>query len=108
MVSETEVAEINTYLRNRLDENRKIWATRGKEARLASLNARAGKSTWRQLRGMPLFLHELGHVGNRPFMIGFGVSAVAAMWIQTKFTDEMREGSPYWSQFHLKKGAGGH
>lgn len=110
MVSESEVAEINTYLRNRLNESKKIWATRGKEARLASLNARATQSpaTWRQLKGVPLMLHEIGHVGNRPFMIGFGVSALAALWIQTKFTDEMRESSPYWSQFHLKKGAGGH
>ena len=41
-------------------------------------------------------------------MVGFGVSAIIALWVQTKFTDEMREGSPYWSQFHLKKAPGGH
>ncbi|KAL3784587.1 hypothetical protein ACHAWO_007543 [Cyclotella atomus] len=110
MVSQAEVAEINTYFRNRMDESKKIWASRGKEARIAALNARAAQSppTWRQLKGVPLMLHEIGHVGNRPFMIGFGVSAVIALWVQTKFTDEMKESSPYWSQFHLKKAPAGH
>ena len=110
MVSEAEVAEINTYFRNRLNESKKIWATRGREARLASLNARATQSppTWRQLSGMNLMMHEIGPIGNRPFMVGFGVSAVMALWIQTKFTDEMKESSTYWSQFHLKKAPGGH
>lgn len=109
MVSQAEVAEINTYFRNRMAESKKIWSTRGKEARVATLAARAtAPPSWRQLKGMPLMLHEIGHVGNRPFMVGFGVSAIIALWVQTKFTDEMREGSPYWSQFHLKKAPGGH
>ena len=109
MVSQAEVAEINTYFRNRMEESKKIWASRGKDARIAAQNARAaGPPTWRQLKGIPLVLHEIGHVGNRPFMIGFGVSTVIALWAQTKFTDEMKEQSPYWSQYHLKKSAGGH
>lgn len=109
MVSQAEVAEINTYFRNRMAESKKIWSTRGKEARVATLAARsAAPPSWRQLKGMPLMLHEIGHVGNRHFMVGFGVSAIIALWVQTKFTDEMREGSPYWSQFHLKKAPGGH
>jgi hypothetical protein len=110
MVSEAAAADINAYFRSRLDQSRKTWAARGKDARIAALNARAAQSppTWRQLKGVNLMLHEIGHVGNRPFMIGFGVSAVIALWVQTKFTDEMRENSPYWSQYHLKKAPAGH
>ncbi|KAL7475389.1 hypothetical protein ACHAW6_001304 [Cyclotella cf. meneghiniana] len=109
MVSRAEVSEINAYFRNRMEESKNLWAARGKEARIASQNSRAtGPPTWRQLKGVPLMLHEIGHVGNKPFMIGFGVSAVIALWAQTKFTNEMKENSPYWSQFHLKKSADGH
>ena len=45
-------------------------------------------------------MHEIGHIGNRPFMVGFAVTAVGALWIQTKFTDEMKANSLYWSTYH--------
>lgn len=90
-------------------ESKKIWATRGKDARVAAAAARlAQPASWRQLSGIPLMIHEVKHVGNRPFMVGFAVCAVGALWIQTKFTDEMREGSLYWSTFHGDGKKGGH
>ena len=105
MVSKEEVAEINTYFQNRMAESKKIWATRGKGARIAAAAAKASHPpTWRQMSGMSLMMHEISHVGNRPFMVGFGLTAVITLWIQTKFTDDMRKDSLYWSKYH---GAGG-
>jgi len=45
------------------------------------------------MKGMQLMMHEIGAAGNKPFMVGFAVSAVAALWIQTKFTPEMKKES---------------
>ena len=100
MVSKEEVAEINTYFQNRMAESKKIWATRGKDARIAAAAANASRTpTWRQMTGMSLMMHEISHV-----MVGFGLTAVITLWIQTKFTDDMRKDSLYWSKYH---GAGG-
>ena len=52
------------------------------------------------MKGMQLMMHEIGAAGNKPFMVGFAVSAVAALWIQTKFTPEMKKESLYWSTYH--------
>ncbi|KAL3823122.1 hypothetical protein ACHAXA_006452 [Cyclostephanos tholiformis] len=110
MVSKEEIAEINAYFRGRMDESKKIWMTRGKDARIASAAARAasGAKTWRQMSGMSLMMHEVGHVGNRHFMVGFGFIGLMALYAQTKFTDDMRKNSPYWSTFHEKGQHGGH
>ena len=112
MVSKEEVAEINTYFQNRMAESKKIWATRGKGARIAAAAARAANPpTWRQMSGLSLMMHEISHVGNRPFMVGFGLTAVITLWVQTKFTDEMRKESLYWSKYHgagAAPASGGH
>jgi hypothetical protein len=72
MASQPNYEEVNSYFRQRMEESRKIWATRGKDARVAAAEARkAGPQTWRQLRGVPLMMHEIKHVGNRPFAWGF-------------------------------------
>jgi DNA-binding transcriptional regulator YbjK len=34
--------------------------------------ARAQRQTWRQMKGVQLFMHEVNHPGNKPFMIGLG------------------------------------
>ncbi len=100
-----ENAEIKTYFENRMAESKKIWATRGKDARIAAHAKKASApQTWRQMSGLALMAHEVGHIGNRPFMVGFGVSALAALWIQTKFTDEMKKDSLYWSTYQMPKG----
>lgn len=101
MLSQAEVNEINTFFQSRMAESKKIWATRGKDARLAAVAKRAsGPQTWRQMSGMRLLMHEIGHHGNLPFMVGFGLTALGALWMQTKFTDEMRKESLYWSTYH--------
>ena len=101
MLTQTEVAEIDTFFKDRMAEKKKIWATRGKDARIAAAAQKATAApTWRQMSGLRLLAHEAGHVGNRPFMVGFAVTAVGALWIQTKFTDEMKANSLYWSTFH--------
>ena len=66
--------EVNNYLKERLAESRKVRAARGKEAQMAAQAAKAasGAKSWRQMSGLPLLVHEMGHVGNRPFTIGFG------------------------------------
>ena len=108
MVSKEEIAEINAYFQGRMAESRKIWSTRGKDARIAAAAARAsGPKTWRQMSGVSLMMHEVGHAGNRPFMIGFGFCGLLALWAQTKFTDDMKKNSLYWSTFH-DKGGGEH
>ena len=49
-----------------------IQLLQSKDARIAAAEARkAGPPTWRQLRGVPLMMHEIKHVGNRPFAWGF-------------------------------------
>ena len=69
--------------------------------RAKTLAAKANQpQTWRQMKGMQLMMHEIGAAGNKPFMVGFAVSAVAALWIQTKFTPEMKKESLYWSTYH--------
>ncbi|KAL7465123.1 hypothetical protein ACHAXS_005450 [Conticribra weissflogii] len=109
MVSANEVAEINTYFQNRMAESKKIWATRGKDARIAAAAKRAAEpASWRQMSGMPLMIHEIKHVGNRPFMVGFAFCFVGSLWVQTKFTDEMKKESLYWSSFHGDGAKPGH
>ena len=111
ILSQAELTEINTSFAKQMAEKKKIWATRGPEGRAAALAARASKpATWRQMSGMGLMMHEFGHIGNKPFVVGFGVSAVLALWIQTKFSDEMKANSLYWSTYHGAPGAksGGH
>eukprot|EP00566_Odontella_aurita_P024036 CAMPEP_0113569908 /NCGR_PEP_ID=MMETSP0015_2-20120614/24672_1 /TAXON_ID=2838 /ORGANISM="Odontella" /LENGTH=107 /DNA_ID=CAMNT_0000472625 /DNA_START=54 /DNA_END=377 /DNA_ORIENTATION=+ /assembly_acc=CAM_ASM_000160 len=97
-----DYAEVNEYFQKRMEESRSVWAKRGKEARIAAYNQRLaeGPKTWRQMKGMPLIIHEIKHVGNRPFMWGFLTIALGTVYVQTKFTDEMRANSDYWQTFH--------
>ena len=69
MASPPNYEEVNSYFRQRMEESRKIWSTRGRDGQIAAAAARKG--TWRQLSGVPLMMHEIKHVGNRPFAWGF-------------------------------------
>jgi hypothetical protein len=73
IIMASKYEEVNNYFIARMEESRKIWATRGKEARIKAHAERlaSGAKTWRQLSGLPLMVHEISHVGNRPFMWGF-------------------------------------
>jgi hypothetical protein len=72
--SQAKYAEINNYFKERMAESKSIRAARGKDARIAAQAAKAasGVKTWRQMKGLPLLVHEMKHVGNRPFTVGFG------------------------------------
>jgi hypothetical protein len=65
--------EVTNYFKERMAESKKIRATRGKDARIQAHAAKmaSGVKTWRQMRGVSLMAHEVTHVGNRPFMVGF-------------------------------------
>ncbi len=71
--SAAKYEEITNYFKDRVAHSQKIRATRGKEARIAAAaqKAASGKTTWRQMTGVRLMAHEISHVGNKPFMIGF-------------------------------------
>jgi len=45
---------------------------RGPESYAARMAERAKKNTWRQMSGMQLFMHEINHKGNFPFVVGLG------------------------------------
>jgi hypothetical protein len=62
-------AEMTAYFEKRMAESKKVWASRGKEGVIAARAARPANS-WRNLRGLPLMIHEVKHVGNRPFAWG--------------------------------------
>jgi hypothetical protein len=45
---------------------------RGEAGLKERLAVRAQRQTWRQMKGVQLFMHEVNHPGNKPFMIGLG------------------------------------
>lgn len=63
-------AEIETFFKQEMENSKKIWQMRGKEARIAANEARKSAKTWRNLKGMELMVHEASHIGNRPFVMG--------------------------------------
>ena len=72
-MSEAKYEEVTNYFKERMAQSRAVAASRGKEARIAAAQAKAasGNKTWRQLSGARLMAHEISHVGNRHFMVGF-------------------------------------
>lgn len=72
-MSEAKYEEVTNYFKERMSQSKAVAAARGKEARIAAAQAKAasGVKTWRQMTGIKLMAHEISHVGNRPFMIGF-------------------------------------
>ena len=72
-MADAKYEEVNNYFKQRMAESKKIWATRGKDARIKAHADKmaSGVKTWRQMSGVPLMIHEIKHVGNRPFMWGF-------------------------------------
>lgn len=71
--SAPKMEEVNNYFQQRMEESKRIRATRGKDARIVAHAQKiaSGVKTWRQMSGLPLMVHEIKHVGNRPFMWGF-------------------------------------
>jgi hypothetical protein len=52
-----------------MKKNQSLRGEAGYQQRMAQ---RATRTTWRQMKGMQLVMHELNHPGNKPFVIGFG------------------------------------
>ena len=56
-----------------LEWRKSEWASRGEAALAKRVAARASThKTWRQMKGMQLFMNEVSHPGNKPFAIGMG------------------------------------
>jgi hypothetical protein len=61
------------FLRNYLEDSRKLWTRRTPEAYVAEHKARIATSkSWRHMKAVEFALHEMNHPGNRPFVIGMG------------------------------------
>mmetsp|Transcript_23618 Transcript_23618/g.32986 ORF Transcript_23618/g.32986 Transcript_23618/m.32986 type:complete len:117 (-) Transcript_23618:292-642(-) len=106
-------AELNAQFKTDMEafktQTQKISAARGKEGRIAAHQARlAGPETWRRMSGVKLMMHEMKHVGNKPFAWGFATMALVSVYAQAKFTDDMKAGSEYWSTYHGDGKKGGH
>jgi hypothetical protein len=73
MADSAKYEEVTNYFKERMEVSKKIAAARGKDARIAAHQAKlaSGKQTWRQMTGVKLMAHEISHVGNKPFMVGF-------------------------------------
>lgn len=92
----------------------------------------ATHNSWRQMKGMQLFLHELNHPGNKPFAIGLGyvsrvcyrntvfgiysgshiqnpnhnrvtVSALLYLYVGALRSEEAKAESTYWQRYHAHK-----
>ena len=60
-------------LRASMEALRKNQSLRGYDKLDARIAQRASThKTWRQMKGMQLFMHEINHPGNKPFVIGLG------------------------------------
>lgn len=59
-------------MRQTMETMKKNQELRGVEGLKQRMAARAKHNTWRQMKGMQLFMHEINHPGNKPFMIGLG------------------------------------
>mmetsp|Transcript_5355 Transcript_5355/g.8193 ORF Transcript_5355/g.8193 Transcript_5355/m.8193 type:complete len:111 (-) Transcript_5355:176-508(-) len=102
MADNAKYEEVTNYFKERMEVSKKIAAGRGKDARIAAAAAKkaSGVQTWRQMTGVRLMAHEISHVGNRPFMVGFAAVGVLGMLAQSKFSDDAKADSQYWSTFH--------
>jgi hypothetical protein len=70
--SSTRANELFDSHKKFLEWRKTEWATRGPAALETRMATRATKKTWRQMKGIDLFRHEINTPGNRPFAIGVG------------------------------------
>jgi hypothetical protein len=59
-------------MRSMMETMKKNQEYRGVEGLKQRLAARAHHTSWRQMKGVQLFMHEINHPGNKPFVIGLG------------------------------------
>mmetsp|Transcript_5787 Transcript_5787/g.9143 ORF Transcript_5787/g.9143 Transcript_5787/m.9143 type:complete len:104 (+) Transcript_5787:201-512(+) len=94
--------EIENFFKQQMETSKKTWEMRGKEARIAAHQARQSVKTWRNMKGMELMIHEAGHAGNRPFVMGLAVIAGFAFYTQASLGEDAKKDSDYWQAFHAK------
>lgn len=69
--SQARANEVFESHKKYLEWRKTEWATRGPEALAKRMEQRASThKTWRQMKGMDLVRHEMGHAGNKPFVVG--------------------------------------
>lgn len=61
-----------TRMREMMETMKKNQKERGVEGFTQRMAERSKRTTWRQMKGIQLFMHELNHPGNKPFAIGLG------------------------------------
>jgi hypothetical protein len=98
-------------MRSMMETMKKQQAQRGisgLETRLA--HRAATHKSWRQMKGMQLVMHEINHPGNKPFMIGLGVTVSLFMYAYFKGlgSETAKQESKYWQRFHAGAGGAGH
>lgn len=71
--------EALTKLREMTATLKKNQEYRGLEGLKSRMAARSKHTTWRQMKGMQLFMHEVNHPGNQPFVIGLGYVFVCVL-----------------------------
>ena len=79
-LTEARANELYAEHKKFLEWRKAEWATRGPEAlKVRQATRAATNTTWRQMKGMQLAMHEMNHPGNKPFVIGMGVMSAVYM-----------------------------
>lgn len=88
-------------LRKTMETMRKNQELRGVEAYEKRMAERAKKNTWRQMKGMQLFMHEVNHPGNQPFVIGACIvgSIMMYFYVLGKNSETAKRESTYYQRF---------
>jgi hypothetical protein len=88
-------------LRKTMEIMRKNQELRGPENFEKRSAERAKKNTWRQMKGMQLFMHEVNHPGNKPFVIAAGIvsSVMVYLYVLGKNSEKAKQDSKYYQRF---------
>lgn len=72
-------------VRNVMLNMKKNQDLRGVDQLKKRIAIRATNNTWRQMSGAKLFMHEVNHSGNKPFVIGAAYVAIGSSVIRLVF-----------------------
>jgi hypothetical protein len=65
----------------------------------------ATHKTWRQMKGVEKFMHEINHPGNKPFVIGLAVTSTVMLYVYFSNINnpQAQKESKYYQRFHAVK-----
>ena len=88
---------------NVMKENQSLRGPDNLRQRLAT--RAATHQTWRQMKGVQLMLHEMNHPGNRPFVIGLGITTSVMLYLYSigRTSETALKESDYYQRFHAKQ-----